>query len=106
MSVRTMMAVTGILAAVAAPAGRTLACGRGPMAAVPMAAPMAAVPMAGPMVGMAVPAVGLTVAALPVGSVAVVVNGAGFFRAGPTWYQPFQAPTGMMYRVVPAPGGM
>ncbi|HET8723930.1 MAG TPA: hypothetical protein VFM53_06950 [Anaeromyxobacteraceae bacterium] len=97
MSVRTMMAVTGILAAVAAPAGRTLACGRGPMAAVPMA---------GPMVGMAVPAVGLTVAALPVGSVAVVVNGAGFFRAGPTWYQPFQAPTGMMYRVVPAPGGM
>lgn len=96
MNVRMLMAVTGILTAMAAPAGRALACGRGAMV----------VPMMAPIVGMAVPAFGLTVAALPVGSISVVVNGAGFYRAGPTWYQPFQAPTGRMYRVVPAPQGL
>lgn len=100
MNSKKWMAVTGILTAMAAPTGRALACGRGAMV-VPMMAPMVA-----PMVGMVVPAFGLTVAALPVGSISVVVNGAGFYRAGPTWYQPFQAPTGMMYRVVPAPQGL
>ncbi len=103
------MAVTGIVTAMAAPAGRAHACGRGAMVepmVAPMASPMMAGPAMAPMVGMALPAIGLTVAALPVGSVSVVVNGASFFRAGPTWYQPFQGPSGMMYRVVPAPHGM
>jgi hypothetical protein len=70
-----------------------------------MAMPMA-MPMSAPAVGLALPQVGLTVAALPQGSVSVVVNGLTFFRAGPTWYQPFQDSTGMRYRVVPAPHGM
>lgn len=96
MDARELMAVVGVLAATVVPAGRALACGRGPMVA----------PMMAPMAGMALPAVGLTVAALPLGSVSVVVNGASLFRAGPTWFQPFQAPTGTMYRVVPAPHGM
>ncbi len=96
MNTRKLIAVTGILTAMAVPTGRAAACGHGAMA----------LPVAAPMVGVALPAVGLTVAALPVGSISVVVNGATFFRSGPTWYQQYQAPTGMMYRVVPAPRGM
>jgi hypothetical protein len=71
-----------------------------------MMAPMA--PMAYPAVavGVALPAVGMAVEVLPPGHVAVTVNGVAFFRAGPAWFQPFQGPTGMMFRVVPAPHGM
>ncbi len=101
------MTTVGIITALAAPASRALACGGGGMAmAMPMAAPMMAGAVAAPVVGMVAPQVGLEVAALPVGFVTVVVNGATFFRAGPAWYQPFQGPTGPMYRVVPAPHGM
>ncbi len=106
MKTRNLVTTVGIIAALAAPAGQALACGGVGMAmAMPMAAPMAGA-VAGPVVGMALPQIGLEVAALPAGFVTVVVNGATFFRAGPTWYQPFQAPSGPMYRVVPAPHGM
>jgi hypothetical protein len=80
----------GGLSLQAAPA---LACG-GTAVAMPGAMPMA------------LPAIGMTVGVLPLGFISVSVNGAAFFRAGPTWYQQFQGPTGPMFRVVPAPHGM
>lgn len=87
-----------LIAGLAVPAARARACGHGGMA------------MADPAVGhsmpMPDPAIGMTVAVLPQGHVAVTVNGVPFFRAGKAWYQPFDAPAGQMYRVVPAPHGM
>jgi hypothetical protein len=106
--------IAGTLAVVAGlliPAGEALACGGGgvmlPMMAGPMAG-AAVVTMATPAVAaaVAVPAAGATVSVLPQGYVSVVVNGVGFFRAGPTWYQPFDGPHGKLYRAVPAPHGM
>jgi hypothetical protein len=105
--------IAGKLAAVAGlliPAGEALACGGGGVMMPMMAGPMAGaalVTMAAPAVAAAaVPAVGATVSVLPQGYVSVVVNGVGFFRAGPTWHPPFEGQHGTLYRVVPAPHGM
>ncbi len=78
------------------------ACG-GMATAMPMAAPMA-MPMGGH--AMPMPTVGTTVEVLPPGFISVTVNGVAFLRAGPTWYQQFQGPTGLVFQVVPAPQGM
>ena len=105
--------VVGAVAAagIAAAPGAVRACGNGPMAmwmGAGMMAPAGAVALAAPAIAatVALPAVGATVSTLPEGYLTVVVNGATFFRAGPSWYQPFQGSTGPMYRVVPAPHGM
>jgi hypothetical protein len=87
----------GGLSLQAAPA---LACG-GTAVAMP-----GAMPMVGHAMPMALPAIGMTVGVLPLGFISVSVNGAAFFRAGPTWYQQFQGSMGPMFRVVPAPHGM
>lgn len=105
---------TLLASAVAIPALPAQACGgHGPMAGamlpgVGMAVPGVGMALAVPGLSAAVslPAMGATVAALPAGYLTVVVNGSTFFRAGPTWYQPFQGPAGHMYQVVPAPHGM
>jgi hypothetical protein len=87
-----------LVAGLALPATDALACGGMAMAA----------PMAMPMVGhvMAMPTIGSTVEVLPPGFISVTVNGVAFFRAGPAWYQQYQAPTGVVFQVVPAPQGM
>jgi hypothetical protein len=105
----TRNAVLGLVAAagLAAPAGEALACGGGAMMGSMMGPGMLA-PVVGPVAaaGVALPAIGAVVSVLPQGYVSVVVNGIGFFRAGPTWYQVFQGPKGPMYRVVPVPHGL
>jgi hypothetical protein len=87
-----------LIAGLALPAAEAHACG-----GMAMAAPMA-MPMAGH--AMPIPVVGMTVEVLPVGFISVTVNGVAFYRAGPTWYQQFQGPTGPTFQVVPAPHGM
>jgi hypothetical protein len=114
MATSKVAVAVALIAGLLIPAGEALACG-GVGAMVPMV-PMMAGPMAGAAVltmaapavaaAVAVPAAGATVSVLPQGYVSVVVNGVGFFRAGPTWYQPFDGPQGKLYRVVPAPHGM
>jgi hypothetical protein len=91
-----------LIAGLALPATDALACG-----GMGMAAPMT-VPMAMPMAGhaMPMPGIGMTVEVLPAGFISVTVNGVAFYRAGPTWYQQFQGPTGPAFQVVPAPQGM
>jgi hypothetical protein len=91
-----------LIAGLALPAADALACG-GMAMALPMATPMA-MPMAGH--AMPMPVVGMTVEVLPAGFISVTVNGVAFYRAGPTWYQQFQGPTGPTFQVVPAPQGM
>lgn len=87
-----------LIAGLALPASDARACG-----GMAMATPVA-MPMAGH--AMPLPVIGMTVEVLPVGFISVTVNGVAFFRAGPTWYQQFQGPTGQVYQVVPAPQGM
>lgn len=89
-----------LAAGLALPAADANACG-GMAMAMPMAAPMVMAGHAMPM-----PAAGTTVEVLPAGFISVTVNGVAFFRAGPTWYQQFQGPTGVVFQVVPAPQGM
>jgi hypothetical protein len=85
-----------LIAGLSLPAAPALACG----------GTAVAMPMVGHAMPMALPVIGMTVGVLPLGFISVSVNGAAFFRAGPTWYQQFQGPTGPMFRVVPAPHGM
>jgi hypothetical protein len=89
-----------VIAGLAVPAADAHACG-GMAMAMPMAAPMAMAAHAMPM-----PAIGAMVEVLPAGYISVTVNGVAFFRAGPAWYQQYQAPTGVVFQVVPAPQGM
>lgn len=87
-----------LIVGLALSAADAAACGHGAMAM--------ATPMVGHAMPMTVPVVGLTVGVLPQGFLTVTVNGVPFFRAGPTWYEQFQGPSGPMFRVVPAPHGM
>jgi hypothetical protein len=97
---------TMLIVGLALSAADAAACGHGAMAMeTPMAATMVA-PMVGHAMPMPVAVVGLTVGVLPQGFLTVTVNGVPFFRAGPTWYEQFQGPSGPMFRVVPAPHGM
>lgn len=107
MVAKKLVVVAGVAVWLAVAPGAARACGNGPMSMGPgmaMLAPAVAVPAVAAAV--ALPAVGATVSVLPEGHLTVVVNGATFFRAGPTWFQPHQDPAGMMFRVVPAPHGM
>ena len=111
MIVKNLVVGAFLAAGLAAAPNAARACGNGPMAmgvGMGMVAPVGAVAMAAPAVAatVAFPTIGTTVSVLPEGYLTVVVNGASFFRFGPTWYQPFQGPAGHMYRVVPAPHGM
>jgi hypothetical protein len=91
-----------LIAGLALPSADAFACG-GMAMALPMVSPMA-MPMAGH--AMPMPVVGMTVEVLPAGFISVTVNGVAFYRAGPTWYQQFQGPSGPAFQVVPAPHGM
>ena len=89
---------TMLIVGLALSAADAAACWHGAMAM--------ATPMVGHAMPMTVPVVGLTVGVLPQGFLTVTVNGVPFFRAGPTWYEQCQGPSGPMFRVVPAPHGM
>ena len=49
------------------------------------------------------PTVGESITVLPAGAKSLVVNGAQYYQAGPTWYHPAFGNNGVYYTVVPAP---
>jgi hypothetical protein len=103
MTARNFTLRAALVAGLAVPASLAQACGGMAMMA-PMSPMHGHSSMAVPV--QALPTVGTTVEALPLGYVTVVVEGATYFRAGSAWYVPFQGPTGPVFRVVHAPHGM